>query len=127
MSTQLLLGYIGAWNTFLFLPLAVAAIVYNPSIVYHLTWTIAAMLCVNGVLDNVVSDYFWARAVLMTSPTVATLGLSFTIPVALLSDLLLHETVPQPLAVVGAMMVICGFWILNSFAAASTPSTASAS
>lgn len=32
------------------------------------------LLVLKGLLDNVLSDYLWARAVLLTSPTVATCG-----------------------------------------------------
>lgn len=33
-----------------------------------------------ALFNNVISDYFWAHAVLLTSPLIATLGLSLTIP-----------------------------------------------
>jgi hypothetical protein len=39
-----------------------------------------------AIFDNVVADYLWARAVILTSPTVATVGLSLTIPLAFISD-----------------------------------------
>ena len=38
-------------------------------------------------MNNVLSDYLWARAVVLTTPTVATVGLSLTIPLAFVSDL----------------------------------------
>ena len=38
-------------------------------------------------MNNVLSDYLWARAVVLTTPTVATVGLSLTIPLAFISDL----------------------------------------
>lgn len=59
-----------------------------------------------------ISDYIWARAVVLTSPTVATVGMSITIPLAILSDLLLHSIVPDLVAVVGSVLVIGGFsWL----------------
>ena len=33
-----------------------------------------AWACAKGLFDNVLSDYLWARAVLLTSPTVASVG-----------------------------------------------------
>ena len=36
-------------------------------------------LLLKGLFDNVLSDYFWARAVVLTSATVATVGLGLTI------------------------------------------------
>ena len=37
---------------------------------------------IKGLADNVLSDYLWARAVLLTSPTIASVGLSMQIPMA---------------------------------------------
>lgn len=42
-----------------------------------------------GLMDYVVADYTWARAVLLLGSTVATLGMSIQIPMATLADLLL--------------------------------------
>jgi solute carrier family 35 protein F5 len=39
----------------------------------------------NALFDDVIADYLWARSVLLTSPTVATVGLSMTIPMAILT------------------------------------------
>jgi solute carrier family 35 protein F5 len=35
-----------------------------------------------GLLDNVLSEYLWATAVLLTSPSVATVGLALTVKLA---------------------------------------------
>ena len=35
-----------------------------------------------GLLDNVLSEYLWATAVLLTSPSVATVGLALTVTLA---------------------------------------------
>lgn len=43
-----------------------------------------------GFIDNVISDLLWARAVLLTSPTVATVALTLTIPMAMVSDWIIH-------------------------------------
>lgn len=51
-----------------------------------LTWEILGFVVLKGLLDNVLSDYLWAKAVLYTSPTVATVGLSLTIPLAIPAD-----------------------------------------
>ena len=44
-----------------------------------------------GLLDYVLSDYLWARAVMLIGPTVATLGLSVQIPMAAAADLFLGK------------------------------------
>ena len=47
-----------------------------------MTPRVFAWACAKGLFDNVLSDYLWARAVLLTSPTVASVGLSMQIPMA---------------------------------------------
>ena len=44
-----------------------------------LTAGILGLIVVKGLLDNVLSEYLWANAVLLTSPAVATVGLSLTV------------------------------------------------
>lgn len=51
----------------------------------------------------------WARAILLTTPTVATVGCSLTIPIAFASDFVLHGDVPKGLSVFGASLMVVGF------------------
>ena len=72
-----------------------------------------ALLVFTGLFDNVLSQYFWAYSVLLTSPTVATVGLSLTIPMAIASDLMRgKQVVIQQFA--AAFFVCAGFLILSS-------------
>jgi hypothetical protein len=70
-------------------------------------------MCISGLFNNVISDYLWARSVVLTSSTVATVGLSITIPLAMVSDLLVHDTSPTALSACGAVLVIIGFCLVN--------------
>ena len=96
----------------------------------QLTWTVVGLLVATALLDDVVSDYLWGRAVVLTSATVATLGLSITIPLALLTDTVLHPDTNMPTApsIVGAVLVVAGFVCVNIFhdRDASTTATAAA-
>ena len=49
---------------------------------FALTRTVFAVAFVKALFDNVLNDYLWARAVLLTSPTIAAIGLSLQIPLA---------------------------------------------
>lgn len=71
------------------------------------------IVCANGMADTVIADYFWARAVLLTSPTVATIGMSITIPIALVTDYLVDHIVPTGISVFGALLVVVGFVLVN--------------
>jgi hypothetical protein len=70
-------------------------------------------MCVSGLFNNVISDYLWARSVVLTSSTVASVGLSITIPLAMVSDLLVHGNAPTALSAGGAVLVIIGFCLVN--------------
>ena len=78
-----------------------------------ITAKIIGFICVDGITDNVFSDYLWARAVVLTSPTVATMGMSITIPLAMISDALLGKGIPTIASIFGAILVILGFAFVN--------------
>eukprot|EP00919_Chromeraceae_sp_WS-2016_P021668 GHVR01051192.1.p1 GENE.GHVR01051192.1~~GHVR01051192.1.p1 ORF type:complete len:317 (-),score=64.37 GHVR01051192.1:287-1237(-) len=44
------------------------------------------MLLVNGMIGAVLSDYLWSLSVLLLSPVIATVALSFSIPLSILTD-----------------------------------------
>lgn len=79
----------------------------------HLTGAIFGFIVLNGFCDNVFSDYLWARAVVLTSPTVATIGMSITIPLAMTSDYLLGKGSPTGVSLLGAFLVVVGFLLVN--------------
>ena len=77
---------------------------------------IGGLLVTKGLLDNVLSDYLWAAAVLLTSPSVATVGMSLTVPLAIVSDAAFADTgwlvdpsKPTPLSITAAVAVVGGF------------------
>ena len=76
---------------------------------------ILGCLLLKGLADNVLSDTLWAKAVLLTSPAVATVGLSLTVPIAIASELVLPRgwlvdpSPPTPLRLAGALLVVAGF------------------
>lgn len=89
-----------------------------PHMRYHvLSFTIAATFVSppSGLLDYVLADFLWARAVLLLSPTIATAGLTLQIPFAALIDAILGRAAwaAQPgtcaLFLVGTVAVIAGF------------------
>jgi solute carrier family 35 protein F5 len=56
-----------------------------------------------------VQDYLWLYSTLLTSPLVATLGLSLTIPLAILADAVFHEVHLNAMFVTGTTMVFAAF------------------
>lgn len=130
-SMQLLLGYIGLLNM---LGLSPVLIWLLPTLLrpnqargghdadddahdhgYALTWFIFGCIVVKGLFDNVLSDYLWARAICLTSATVASVGIGLTIPLALLSDIFImnEHSVLNITSIFGALCVLVGFIFTN--------------
>ena len=65
-----------------------------------------------GLLDNVLSDYLWAKAILLTTTTVATAGLTIQVPIAAVVDSLTGHA-PHLLDYIGAAAVMAGFVGIN--------------
>jgi solute carrier family 35 protein F5 len=89
-----------------------------------LTWTSFGLVIAKGLLDNVLSDYLWARAILLVGPTLATAGLSMQVPIAIFLDALfhdprwLHSLGTAVLTFLGGAVILVGFFALT---ASSTP------
>ncbi len=138
MSMQLFFGYIGLLNMSVLLPVAVWVIVsssnndgsnqsmpssstvdpsdwdYPTTTSHTLTMPIFLFLLLKGLLDNVLSDYLWARAVVLTSATVASVGVGLTIPMAFVADWIMgNYNGSQSGEVWGAILVLIGFVFVN--------------
>lgn len=140
MSMQLLFGYIGLLNMVVLLPVAIWVNVSSHNDDYNsedsemvepsnyadpdhtqettshvLTMPIFLFLLLKGLLDNVLSDYLWARAVILTSATVASVGVGLTIPMAFAADYFMgnYNGSSQSGEVWGAILVLIGFVFVN--------------
>lgn len=67
---------------------------------------------ISGLLDNVLSDYLWAKAVLLTTTTVATAGLTIQVPLAAIVDSISGNK-PSFTDYIGAAAVMVGFAGIN--------------
>mmetsp|Transcript_8367 Transcript_8367/g.16064 ORF Transcript_8367/g.16064 Transcript_8367/m.16064 type:complete len:551 (+) Transcript_8367:99-1751(+) len=115
VAMPLLFGYLGLFNMLLLAPVLLLVVVLGKgAAVQGLTPTVFGLICAGGFFNNVVSDYLWARAVVLTTPTIATVGLSLTIPLAFLSDAFFHGLLPEPLEAFGAGCVVAGFVLVNA-------------
>lgn len=114
-STALVLGYIGLFNGLIFGPIALFLHFSGIEPFHRLTLTQFGLIIGKGLIDNVLSDYLWARAVLLTTPTAATAGLTIQVPIAAVVDSV-RGIVPSPLNVLGAIAVLIGFFGINQSA-----------
>ncbi|PVU98462.1 hypothetical protein BB559_001548 [Furculomyces boomerangus] len=72
------------------------------------------MLAINAFVGTCLSDYFWVLAVMLTTPLTVTLGLSFTIPLSFLGEILLRNAHYDSGYIIGSVLVIIGFLGVNS-------------
>jgi solute carrier family 35 protein F5 len=62
--------------------------------------------------SSFVSDYCWAYAMLLTTPLVVTVGLSLTIPLSLIGQMILSSQYSSALYWVGGLLVVSAFiWV----------------
>jgi drug/metabolite transporter (DMT)-like permease len=113
---RLILGYIGLIITLLGLPILICSIIYcwEGSICFF-TWKLFAYIMLLAIANNFCSEYLWAKCILLTSPTVATVGLSLTIPIAYCIDYFIMNVSGSGefLSGIGAMLTILGFLFVN--------------
>jgi len=107
-----------------FLGIANALILWPLFLLFHYTsWEsfiipkgrVLASLFINALLGTVLSNYLWLWSMLLTTPLLATIGLSLTIPLAMIADTILHHKSFTVLYIIGVLLVIVGF-ITVSFA-----------
>jgi solute carrier family 35, member F5 len=67
------------------------------------------LIVLSNSTASLVSDLFWAYAVLLTSPIVVTVGLSMTIPLSLIGQVLLNGQTSTGWYWVGAVVVVGSF------------------
>ncbi|KAK4776358.1 hypothetical protein SAY86_005046 [Trapa natans] len=106
------LGFLGLFNLLIFFPVALLLNFTKLEPFYNLTWKQLGLIVGKGLLDNVLSDYLWAKAVLLTTTTVATAGLSIQVPLAAIVDSLTGNP-PPLLDYAGALAVMIGFAGIN--------------
>lgn len=111
VSMQLLFGYVGLLNLIFGAPVMIMIFIRTQGV--GLSKLIFLWLVTKGLFDNVLSDYLWARAIVLTSATVATTGLGLTIPLAFLSDAVIHETTPTIHSGISGLSVLIGFILVN--------------
>ncbi|AGO14128.1 AaceriAER331Cp [[Ashbya] aceris (nom. inval.)] len=70
-----------------------------------------------------ISDYCWAKAVLLTSPLTVTMGLSATIPLAMLGDFFFKDRSMSFAYIFGAILICGSFLVINNHSNTETVAT----
>ncbi|KAK6204689.1 uncharacterized protein RJT21DRAFT_10297 [Scheffersomyces amazonensis] len=113
LNTHLFFGFVGLFCLVFLWPIIII-LHFTKVEVFELppTSQVTYVLLLNAFV-TFISDFCWCRAVLLTSPLTVTVGLSMTIPLAMVGDWLLKEFVLNWWYVFGASVVTIGFLIIN--------------
>ena len=82
----LFLGYVGLVGCLCCLPIVCILAVLGVENLSELSFDTIVMIFCKGLFDNVLSDLLWAKSVILTSPTISTIGINMTIPLSVISD-----------------------------------------
>ena len=94
-----------------------------------LTWKTFGLVVLKGLFDNVLSDYLWARAILLVGPTIATSGLAMQVPIAIVLDVVLGRSewmksvATALLTFLGGIVILVGFFGITASGRSPSPYT----
>ncbi|KAG5510903.1 hypothetical protein JKF63_06404 [Porcisia hertigi] len=112
-SMGMLFGAVGVLNLFLLWPGLVLLSVTGTEPFAWPSWKQFWFLLLNSLVGTNLSDVLWARSVVLTSPVVATLGLSLTTPLSMVVDILFKRAHFSGAYVAGAILIMAGFLLAN--------------
>jgi solute carrier family 35 protein F5 len=112
-------GYTGLINLSVTMPLNIILALAGVTDAASLPAKMFGMVMVKGLMDNLLSNYLWAYAVLFVGPTSANVGMSIETPMVVVIDLVtrnasyLSNARSTALNVTGALVILMGFFGLS--------------
>ena len=113
LDIQMFLGYVGIFTFLLFWPiLIILDITHMETFELPSNFHISFLVMLNCIIIFV-SDYFWCKALILTSPLVVTVALTFTIPLAMFADFVWREAFFTPWYIIGVIFIFVSFFLVN--------------
>ncbi|KAF8912768.1 hypothetical protein CPB84DRAFT_1833132 [Gymnopilus junonius] len=113
VDMQLFFGFVGLFNILVCWPIGVVLHLARIEIFELPPNTKALYAVLVNMAITLSSDYLYVLAMLKTTPLVVTIGLSLTIPVAVLGDFIRNKPIHGQV-IVGALLVLCSFLAVGS-------------
>lgn len=113
LNTHLFFGFVGFYCLALLWP-AILVLHFTGVETFEIPQSshILVTLAINAFI-TFISDFCWCKAVLLTSPLTVTVGLSLTIPLAMVGDWIFKGFHINPWYTLGAGAVTMGFLVIN--------------
>jgi len=113
VNMPLFFGFVGLWNTVLLWPCFILLHFSGIERFELPPDSYVNSIILFNALSSLVSDFCWAYAMLLTSPLVVTVGLSMTIPLSLIGQILLDGQYASIVYWMGACVVLLSFVFIN--------------
>ncbi|KAI5959173.1 uncharacterized protein KGF55_005516 [Candida pseudojiufengensis] len=113
LNTHLFFGFVGLICLIGFWPILIILHFTNIEKFQLPSEKIMSIFLIVNASITFISDFCWCNAVLLTSPLTVTVGLSMTIPLAMIGDWVLKGFDLNLLYIFGAIIVATGFLIIN--------------
>ena len=112
-NSAMFFGFVGVFNVLTMWPIGLILNYTGYEIFRMPDAKTMGILVFNALIGTVLSDYLWMLSVLWTSPVVATLGLTLTIPFSMIADVIIHQSTFSLMYISGSILVLFGFVVVN--------------
>ncbi|CAL9735673.1 thiamine-repressible mitochondrial transport protein Thi74p [Monosporozyma servazzii] len=113
IDIKLVLGFIGLFTLIGFWPILVL-FHYTEIETFQFNWDfkIISIIILNSLI-TFLSNFCWAKAIILTTPLTVTVGLSLTIPLAMIGDFVFKGKQVTIWYIIGAILIISSFILIN--------------
>ncbi|KAG2373804.1 hypothetical protein C9374_011689 [Naegleria lovaniensis] len=115
VSMAMMFGFVGILNLIFNWPILFILWGTSVEIFQAPSWKVFIAMVLNSLISAVFSDLLWALAVVLTSPVIATVGLTLTIPFAIICDMVFKSDFSafNVMYAMGTVCVLIGFISVN--------------